>query len=428
MTMTISMTNIETIERKRQGIVNDLPIVHNTEIIVPPPSSDSRQKTSVKRRLYENLEVGKERLFKKARRKFTSDHLAITLLNYEKTLKPQNRGEWNNKTAYKYTPTNELNKYGEPILKKTNQEREYDLWYSQNPFEKEQYNRLRWSRIKNCHSVIHYAVDRETGEAIYKPQHKCNDKLCNNCSRIRSNKAVNKYIGAFKQMSNPVMLVLHQKNCKKGELSDLLKTMQKDWRAILKQGSKRKKNYSGIVSWEVTYNSKKQTFHPHMHIICERDKCKDILEGWLSRDTENRSRYAHYKKGNMQAVEQTEKSLMEVLKYTTNLSMFDKKAKRKTMPDFAMYEIAKAFYCIRQWNPFGEWRKSKGVSQSQAGDVVVYENDVIKEKEYSFLQIEQEWEWKGHDWFGELLKAPLTDYYPDQYILNYLGIEYKPPT
>jgi len=142
----------------------------------------------------------------KARRKFVSSVLSKRLQEYELILPKNERGSWNNRIAFQYVPRltedGEIleNKYGETLYEPTDIEQNQSIFYNH---ANNTGNQLRWKRLQNCHSEIKEAVDHTTGEVIYKATYKCNDKLCGNCSQIRSIVAVTKYKSKVQAMRSP---------------------------------------------------------------------------------------------------------------------------------------------------------------------------------------------------------------------------------
>ena len=208
----------------------------------------------------------------KRRRKFYGEKIARRLSSYELNLPKEERGKWNNKVAYEYKPREDqkTNRFGEPLFElrlttHSNEKikRSFDEYYNH---KTNTGNQRRWMRMEKCHSVIERFTDINTKQEIYKATYKCNDKLCANCSQIRSMIAITKYESKVLKMENPVMLVLHQESPKVGELKETIQAMYNDWRTIMKVNAKAGNPFNGICALEVTTNEDKQTFHPHYHI------------------------------------------------------------------------------------------------------------------------------------------------------------------
>lgn len=373
----------------------------------------------------------------KARRKFVSSVLAKRLQEYELTLPKNERGTWNNSIAFEYVPrlddNNDIltNKFGETQYEKTNIEQKPSQFY--NHLDNTG-NQLRWKRLQNCLSTITEAVDQTTGEVIYKATYKCNDKLCGNCSQIRSIVAVTKYKGWVQAMYEPVMVVLHQKSPKIGELKQTIDAMYKDWRNILKlQAKSKRENYNGICALEVTTNEKDKTFHPHYHIIIEKHQAEELVKKWVSMDRNNRTLFAHKNKQTGLFYSELPKddkgnfTIKELFKYAMKMSVTnqDKPGKKyKTIGSTEMiYEIAKALKGVQQWRPFGYFRltpNTKEITQAIQNEMTVSKG------EWPHIQLSKSWKWNKHDWeANDIPGLNLTDYKPQKQDIAFLRLSQK---
>ena len=373
----------------------------------------------------------------KARRKFYLAVLSRRLREYEQTLPQSERGSWNNRIAFDYVKrlneNNEPleNKYGEPMYEPTEVERAPGGSYCHfNNIG----NQLRWDRLEKCHSEIKEAVDRTTGEVIYKATYKCNDKLCGNCSQIRSIVAVTKYQSKVQAMKSPVMVVLHQKSPKMGELKETINAMYSDWREILRlQAKSKRENYNGICALEVTTNEKEQTYHPHYHIIIEKHQADELVEKWVLRDPINRKLFAHTNKATGKVyseLPQDDKgnlNIKELFKYAMKMSVTNQDKpgeKLKTIGSTEMiYEIAKSLKGVQQWRPFGDFRNTPNTKEiTQA----IQDEMIVSKAEWPHIQLSKSWVWNKNDWEAtEIPGLNLTDYQPTKQDIAFLRLSQK---
>ena len=370
----------------------------------------------------------------KARRKFVSSILSKRLQEYELTLLKSERGSWNSRIAFQYVPRltehGEIleNKYGEPLYEPTDIEQNQTIFYNH---ADNTGNQLRWKRLQNCHSERKEAVDQTTGEVIYKATYKCNDKLCGNCSQIRSVVAVTKYKSKVQAMKNPVMVVLHQKSPKMGELKETINAMYSDWREILRlQAKSKRENYNGICALEVTTNEKDKTYHPHYHIIIEKHQADELVNKWVSRDPINRTLFAHTNKQTRQLYSDLPKdekgnfTIKELFKYAMKMSVTNQDkpgTKHKTIGSTEMiYEIAKALKGVQQWRPFGDFRATPNTKEITKA---IQDEMTVTQGEWPHIRLSKSWKWNKHDWEAhDIPGMNLTDYKPQKQDIAFLRL------
>jgi plasmid rolling circle replication initiator protein Rep len=398
----------------------------------------------------------------KRRRKSYCEILSRKMSSYELQLPKEERGSWNTKKAYEYTPIIEeiiysadefgeltllpedeiiriekINKYGEVMYRRTDIEKTPDAYYN---LETNIGNQRRWMRMERCYSEIKEFTDRTTGEVIYKATFKCNDKLCANCSQIRSVVAVTKYKSMVESMENPVMLVLHQKSPPRGELKETLDAMQNDWRTIMKVEAKKDGGgFDGICALEVTTNERDETFHPHLHIIIEQKHAMALLNRWCEMESLrilqnikiseknkirarkkqvplklhkvlHREKDAHKndKTGlyytEIPRKENGDLNIKEIFKYAVKLSVTNQNKsdnsgiKYKTIGSTPMlYEIAKSLQSVQQWRPFGNFRNAPNTAEVKEA---ISNEMIIPISEYMHIQLSKSWKWDKEDWMA----------------------------
>ena len=360
----------------------------------------------------------------KARRKWYQSILSEELRKHEFILPKNQRGSWNHRIAFDYKKKTtwvsknlwdietreELfdleiveNKYGEPMYERTDIEKAPGFNY--NHLDNTG-NQLRWNRLRNCQSKIELSTDHTTGEMIYRALNKCNDKLCGNCSQIRSVIAVTKYKNKVEAMKSPVMVVLHQKSPKMGELKETINAMYSDWREILRlQAKSKRENYNGICALEVTTNEKEQTYHPHYHIIIEKHQADELVNKWVSRDPINRTLFAHKNKetgklySDLPKDEKGNMNINELFKYAMKMSVTnqDKPGKKlKTIGSIPMiYEIAKSLKGVQQWRPFGDFRNTPNTKEISEA---IQDEMMVSKADWPHIQLSKRWIWNKNDW------------------------------
>jgi hypothetical protein len=189
------------------------------------------------------------------------------------------------------------------------------------------------------------------------------------------------------------------RNVNKEQLRDTVKQMSKALTNILRVLRERRKiDISGIKKVEITYNSVTDTYHPHIHILHNKDCGKMIIEEWLKRY----SNEADIKAQDTRKANQD--SLNELFKYSTKVAYKSKgdKAYKVFIP--ALDAILCALDGMRTFQPFGSIRKqSEEVKELQVQEIEG------TEKEYT------EWQYNEdiHDWQDIYNRDKrLTDYKP----------------
>lgn len=130
----------------------------------------------------------------------------------------------------------------------------------------------RSQRMFDCGSSLSFAVSAENEMRLHRAFF-CKDRMCPSCQKRRSLVLFHqvKNICQSIQNENPtykyLMLTLTVPNVKAENLSDEIKHLMKSWKRI----SERKEFKSKIKGWfralEVTYNSERDDYHPHFHVL-----------------------------------------------------------------------------------------------------------------------------------------------------------------
>jgi plasmid rolling circle replication initiator protein Rep len=148
-------------------------------------------------------------------------------------------------------------------------------------------------RALSCGCILTFRIINNTGEKRLVGARFCRERLCPMCVWRRSLKCFHQVSQIMNHIEKefpditPVFITLTVKNCKGEELKDVLDNIFKGWHRLF---CVRKVNRV-IKGWfralEVTYNHKKDTFHPHLHAIFLVDKqyfrCNEYIkiEEWV---------------------------------------------------------------------------------------------------------------------------------------------------
>lgn len=118
---------------------------------------------------------------------------------------------------------------------------------------------------------------------IYK-SHYCKTRWCQVCNRIRTAKLIAQYEPILSQLTDLQFVTLTLPHTHEDKLEDLISTISKTWRAILKHSTNNCKiGLRGIRKLEVNYSAR-TGFHPHYHCILEGKKQAEwLVSQWLKR-------------------------------------------------------------------------------------------------------------------------------------------------
>ena len=87
------------------------------------------------------------------------------------------------------------------------------------------------------------------------------------------------YIEPLRELGDLYFTTLTIKNVKAENLAETIEKMLKDISNIIRVLRERKKiNISGIRKIEITYNAKMDTYHPHFHILHNKNVGDIIIE------------------------------------------------------------------------------------------------------------------------------------------------------
>lgn len=227
----------------------------------------------------------------------------------------------------------------------------------------------------------------------------CNSRACNLCNRIRTAKMMNGYILPLKELGNMQFVTLTEPNVKECDLEETIKNQVKKVSNIIEVLRKRRKiAVSGIRKLECTYNINSNTYHPHVHILINKDCGSVFIEEWLKRTPKAKSIAQNCK-------EADQNSLNELFKYTTKQYEIETENKALEINVRSLDVILRAFNKKRTFQSFGEIRKIK----------VSEEVEELQVQEYSDLPNYQrmEWEWSTCDWFNVYNEALSNNIEPD---------------
>lgn len=150
----------------------------------------------------------------------------------------------------------------------------------------------------------------------------CKNRFCTVCSGNRKAEIINKYLPEIQTWGDPHFVTLTAKAVAARSLNKRVADMLRGFRILTERY---KKQYSrgtgskliGIKSLECNFNPERRTYNPHIHVIVATGEMADkLVTDWLGLMTD---RFANRVAQNIRRVEDTERDLVEIIKYGTKI-------------------------------------------------------------------------------------------------------------
>lgn len=265
--------------------------------------------------------------------------------------------------------------------------------------------RKYYTHAWNCCNTIYQDGQKLTSKY-------CNTRICHVCNRIRTAKLMNGYVSQLFNFQDLEFVTLTLKNCSRQDLDKVVDEILRQIVLIIRNLREKKGiNVSGIRKIEITYNAITDTYHPHLHLLVDKNVGNQIVDQWLQRMPEAKRQGWDRKQKKMvdlQVVQKADKgSLAEIFKYTTKIIV----AKKGQIDVYLkpLDTILTVLYKRRCFQPFGLVKYvSEEVDEIQS---VLYED--IEDTGGGIV----EWKWKDCDWVHN--KKTLTGYVPPDVDFNF---------
>ena len=264
---------------------------------------------------------------------------------------------------------------------------------------------LKKSYWNTFHCCEHLAQNGQTLTAKY-----CNNRWCATCNRIRTAKLIDGYNPALKKLKNKYFVTLTIPNVKELELPGSIDLMLYNFNLIKDKLRKRGIKLIGIRKLECTYNSEKNNFHPHFHLIISgRFEADKLLNEWLKKYPDARKIAQDIRPAN-------EKSVKELFKYFTKL--VSKGTKGKTHI-FALDIIFQSMRGRRVFQPLGIRKYVSEDIQEIQGQLF----EDLREFDSNGNKTFTVWEWHVdfYDWIDTNTGEFLTGYMPDKKTISIIN-------
>lgn len=212
----------------------------------------------------------------------------------------------------------------------------------------------------------------------------CGHRWCMVCNRIRTAKAIKKYLPSIQSWDGRWFVTLTIPNVSKSDFRKAVKSMFENFSRILNLLHKRGKKPKGLRKFEVTYNKELDNYHPHYHILVDSlEAAQDFKREWLRRYPE-----AVPEAQNISVAD--EKSVKELFKYFTKLTTSSRKNKNHVTVDNFVNEISPEALDVifriikgrRVYQNFGF--KALKIDEEKPDEVVKTDEISIKEQYYTW--------------------------------------------
>ena len=121
----------------------------------------------------------------------------------------------------------------------------------------------KMDRYDDCRKRASFAVHRETGR-VRVLSSACRDRWCVFCAKARASEVSEQIIDWLNRVKNPRFLTLTLKSSS-APLADQIDNLYRCFRLFRKLKEVRSTIKAGIWFFQITYNTERQQFHPHLH-------------------------------------------------------------------------------------------------------------------------------------------------------------------
>lgn len=232
----------------------------------------------------------------------------------------------------------------------------------------------------------------------------CKNRWCLVCNSIRQAVLIKKYTPVMDEWSGKYFVTLTVPNCSAKDLDKTMDKMYKTFTLIKDKFRKRfdaktMEKFVGLRKLECTYNSKRNDYHPHFHLVVSGEGvANELVKSWLKENPKCKEKAQDCRKA-------TEGLANELFKYITKIST--SKDSEKQMPSHALNTIFRALKGRRAFQNFG-FQIPKTKKEDIEDEEVIRLGDVAK----SIDEVEVfNWEQEAGDWVnretGEILVSGL---------------------
>jgi hypothetical protein len=229
----------------------------------------------------------------------------------------------------------------------------------------------------------------------------CGNRWCMVCNRIRTARAIERYLPIVDEWSDKHLVTLTVKNVAGGELDACIVQMIKDFQAT-KLALRRTDRHKLVAlrKLECTYNDFTREYHPHFHVVVQTEACaRLLLLRWLERHPANTSVDGQ----DVRPCDGT--TLREIFKYFTKFV-----AETRMLPTHALDVIFRSMKGHRVYQPVG-FRVRRDLPDEASDRICPIESTEAPLR--SSERVTWEWCQRLTDWIDLESGLCLTGYEPE---------------
>lgn len=250
----------------------------------------------------------------------------------------------------------------------------------------------------------------------------CKNRICTLCASIRKAELILKYYPVILEWPAPHFVTITCKAVPIKRLNDLIENLNDAIRKIIGKYDKRHrrgngKRLIGIKSFECNFNPIARTYNPHYHLIVPDKETGEIfIKEWLERPRRKKRKvdtvWTTIDAQHIRDASDIEKTLIETIKYATKVSskmdVMEKNQRHSKRYLFvrALYNILEAFDGLRIFEHFGFKVPKQQITISVSKVISDFQN--------------YQYDLRKTDWVEEVTDMTLTDYVPDEWLMNML--------
>lgn len=241
--------------------------------------------------------------------------------------------------------------------------------------------------------------------------HYCGNRWCLVCNRVRTARAINRYLPAVAAWEDTQLVTLTVPNVGAPELAGRIDQMGRDLRLVVRNVQRTDRlPFRALRKLECTYNPRRDDFHPHLHLAAEGRLVAEAL----------RRRWLQQNPGAVSAAQDVRPcgpdGLREMFKYFTKLITKQRPGagaelagSRAVAPVVALDVIFSAMKGRRVYQPMG-FRAAPDPASDEEGEVGTAGATAAPKRPAEAL----DWEWLQmvHDWVDLSTGETLTGYEP----------------
>ena len=250
----------------------------------------------------------------------------------------------------------------------------------------------------------------------------CKRTWCNICNPIRVAVRLNNYQKPLNDLGGLHITTLTIPNCQASEIRETILKFRLTFKQYRNTLKKQGIDFKGVYNFETTYNYKTGLYHPHIHIIHNKQPLYKKLPVHIPPNARKGKNYFYndlivywlQKIPSAQLIAQDAQrcfNLIEGFKYQA-LNIYKRKINGLTVPVIPTIELDQIYQAIEGIHCF----QAFGIKKIKEEDIEKQMNELTA---YDTTKPEGVYGWVYYDWHEVLTNEVLSDYLPEQKTINY---------